>query len=400
MAKIFPDKFLWGTAISAHQTEGNNTNSDWWHWEQTKEAEGRHWPLEPSGIACDSYNRYEEDFDLAKNLNNNAIRISAEWARLEPIPGSFDEAQFDHYRKVIKAAKDRGLKVFLTLHHFTSPQWFYEKGGWPMISSPFYFARYAKKCAEEFGAEVDHFMTINEPQVYLGMGYVLGAWFPGKKNIFLAGMININFLRAHRRAYTAIKSVNSNIQVGIVQQIVWHQAFVSTNKIIYFADKCLAKLKFFAMTDAFLGFLRGKLDFIGLNYYFTEVTKNLSITDSNNDLQNLVWWSEPSGLKNILLFLRKYKLPIYITENGLSDDTDLKRIPFLESMLNVCHEAIASGTNLKGYFYWALIDNYEWSQGFWPRFGLVEIDRKNNLERKPRPSYYFYAKISKQNGLN
>jgi beta-glucosidase len=394
----FPNNFFWGTAISAHQTEGNNTNSDWWHWEQSKDKEGRHWPLEPSGIACDSYYRYEEDFDLAVGMNNNSLRFSVEWARIEPQEGVFDEKEIEHYKKVIKAAKDRGLKIFVTLHHFTSPQWFYEKGGWPMLKAPFYFERYAKKCAEVFGDSVDFYLTINEPQVYAGMGYVLGQWFPSKKSIFLAALINFNFISAHRKAYSAIKKVNKDLQVGIVQQIVWHQAFKSKNKIIYVADFLLAKIKFFLMTDGFLGLLKNRLDFIGLNYYFTEITKNLSISDPNNNVENLVWWSNPIGLKKILLFLRKYKLPIYITENGMATSDDKERITFLKNMLNVCSDAISEKVDLRGYFYWALIDNYEWSQGFWPRFGLVEIDRSDNLKRKPRNSYSFYAKICQNNG--
>src|SRR3972149_10788937 len=131
----FPEGFLWGTATAAHQIEGNNTDSDWWHWEQNKPVK-RMWPLEPSGIADDSYNRYEEDFDLCVKLNNNAVRISVEWARIEPEEGKFSQEEFEHYRKVLKAAKDRGLKTFVTLHHFTSPMWLAKKGGWTNFKTP------------------------------------------------------------------------------------------------------------------------------------------------------------------------------------------------------------------------------------------------------------------------
>ena len=149
MKMKFPENFIWGTATAAHQVEGNNKNSDWWHWEQNKTIK-RKYPLEPSEEACDSYNRYEIDFDLAKECGNNAIRISIEWARIEPSQGHFDLKEISHYRKVLKAAKDRGLKTFVTLHHFTNPKWFADKKSWLNLKTPSMFSKYTKKCAEEF----------------------------------------------------------------------------------------------------------------------------------------------------------------------------------------------------------------------------------------------------------
>ncbi len=202
----FPAHFLWGTATSAYQIEGNNSNTDWWYWENNKKR-GQKYPLESSGLACDSYNRYEEDFDLCKELNNNAVRISVEWARIEPSEGKFDYREIAHYKKVLSAAKDRGLKTFVTLHHFTNPLWFYKKGGWTNIRSPHYFARYAKECAKEFGPLVDVYLTINEPQVYALMSYTVGKWPPNKSNLFLSLIVQLNLMSAHNEAYKKIKSV-------------------------------------------------------------------------------------------------------------------------------------------------------------------------------------------------
>ena len=407
----FPKDFLWGTATSAHQIEGDNTNSDWWAWEQSKYYPGdrvsineqkpvfkedREYPLEPSGKACDSYNRYKEDFDLAVGLNNNAIRISVEWARLEPKQNEFSEKEFAHYRRVLSAAKKRGLKTFVTLHHFTNPIWFAEKGGWTNLRVSKMFAKYSKKCAEELGDLVDTFITINEPQVYTLQGYTNGMWPPNKINPILSFWVQVNMAKAHKAAYSAIKSVNKNYQVGIVKNIVWYQTY---SRRYHFLDKLAVKFLYFLGNGFFLNMLGKKIDFIGLNYYFSSRVRHLRIDNPNDWVSDLGWWIYPSGLERILLYLgKKYPgLPIYITENGLADSDDKNRIKFLKEMLTSISSAIKKGVGVKGYFHWSLLDNYEWHHGFWPRFGLVKVDREGGLKRKPRKSYYEYAKICGSN---
>ncbi len=408
----FPNGFLWGTATSAHQIEGNNKNCDWWKWEQSKKYpdgvnvhssddsifEEREWPLEPSNDACDSFNRYEEDFDLCVKMNNNAVRFSIEWARIEPEEGKFDEEALNHYKKMILAAKSRNLQTFVTLHHFTSPVWFMNKGGFANWNAPYYFSRYAKKCAEVFGADIDAYLTINEPQVYIFMSYINGIWPPAKRNPFSASWINVNFTRIHRAAYDAIKSVSSDYKVGIVRHIVWREAF-SRNHILYPVDWFVAKVMYFLNLDFFMMLVGKKNDLIGLNYYFTEIVKNFLPNNPDDRISDLGWWICPWGLEKVLLSLKKYNVPIYITENGIADAKDQLRKEFLFEMIHACHVAIEQGVDLKGYFYWSLLDNYEWHHGFWPRFGLIEIDRENNLERKPRASADFYGKIAQENGL-
>ena len=401
----FPKDFWWGTATAAHQIEGNNTNSDWWAWENRDRSKDKHtyiydkskYPLEPSDIACDSYNRYEEDFDLCIKMNNNAVRIGIEWARIEPTQGNFDQKEIEHYKKVLQAAKNRGLKTFVTLFHFTSPKWLSEKGGWTNTQTPEIFADYAQKCAEEFKDLIDVYLTINEPQVYASVSYLVGRWPPQKSNPFLAFLVHTNLIRAHNKAYKKIKNADTNYVVGIVKNILWHQpAPENLNPL----DILICKILYFFNTDFFLKFVQKNTDLLGINYYFTDQIKNFVPKNPNDKVSDLGWWLYPEGLKNILLNMKRYKLPIYITEHGLADSQDKYRGWYLAESLKLCSEAISEGVDLKGYFHWSLIDNYEWAEGFWPRFGLVEIDRKNNLKRIPRKSFYTYAQICKNGSID
>lgn len=389
----FPDGFVWGTATSAYQTEGSNKNSDWWQWEQSKTPE-RRWPEEPSGIACDSYNRYEEDFDLCTQLNNNAVRISIEWARIEPNEGQFDENEIEHYKKVLKAAQDRGLQTFVTLNHFTLPQWLANKKGWVNLKSPYYFSAYAQKCAEEFGELADKFITINEPQVLMNQAYSEATWPPAKSNIILMFLVHTNLLDSHRKAYKKMRR-NTDTPIGIVKNIGWFE----TIKESTIFDKLLAKISMWLTSDFVFFQLKGTLDFIGVNYYFTHRYIKGKIRNPDDYVSDLKWWINPLGLKFVLLHLKKYKLPIYVTENGLADANDIYRKKFIQDHLTACAQAIEEGTHLKGYLHWSLLDNYEWHHGFWPRFGLVEIDRENNLQRKPRESFHYYSQICKNNSV-
>lgn len=393
----FPEGFLWGTATSAHQVEGNNTNSDWWMWEHEKIPRAKtsnadfEYPLDQSLQACDSYNRYKEDFDLCVMMNNNAVRFSVEWARLEPKEGQYDEKEFDHYKRVISAARERNLKVFLTLHHFTNPIWFAKKGAWEKGFAVKKFADFAQKCAEEFGETVDAYITINEPQVLALQAYTKGEWYPCKANFLTALKVQLNLMKAHNSASKAIKKVNKKYQVGIVKNIVWYD---TTSHIF---DKIASKFLEFMGSDFFLIPVKKHCDFIGLNFYFTTYIRNFKTNNPDDRNSDLRWWICPSGLEKVLLRLKKYKLPIYITENGVADARDNLRSDFIRDMLVSCGNAINKGVDLRGYFHWSLIDNFEWHHGYWPRFGLVEIDRENGLARKPRPSAFYYGEICKHN---
>ena len=391
----FPKNFLWGTATSGHQIEGNNTNSDWWYFENHKKK-GQEYPLERSGIACDSYNRYEEDFDLCVMLNNNAARISIEWARIEPKKGEFDIEAINHYKNVLEALKKRNLKTFVTLHHFSNPLWFTNLGGWTNFKSEKYFSRYAQYVAENLGPLIDFFATVNEPQVLALMSYTRGQWPPYKINLISSLLCQINFIRSHIAAYKAIKSVHKHYVVGIVSNVVnyeteSHILDVLLTNILNFLNR-----DFFHMPIIWAG----AMDFFGLNFYFSERLKHFRAKNPNDIVSDLGWWIDPAGIEKVLEHLKRYNVPIYITENGLADAKDEKRVFFIKEMLRSIHKSIKAGIDVRGYFHWSLIDNYEWHHGFWPRFGLVEIDRENNLKRIPRKSFYYYANICKYNEIN
>ncbi len=326
----FPENFFWGAAISAYQTEGGITND----WTASYDV----------GKAVDHYNRYDEDFDLAKKLGLNAFRFSIEWARIEPEEGRFSDLAIEHYKKYISALKQRGPEPWLTLWHFTFPIWVAKMGGWANPDILPYFERFVKLVAENFGESVHFWITINEPTVYANNSYLVGRWPPQKIASLAYFKVLKNLARAHGLAYKIIKSINPDAQVGIAEN--------NTSK------------RFFSRVAS-------TQDFIGVNYY-----------------------GRPQKLIPLLQWLNDvYKKPIYITENGIDDSLDQKRQKLLAEMTENMAKAVQTGIDLRGYFHWSLIDNFEWHRGFKPRYGLVEIDYDNNLARKPRQSYFDYQKI-------
>ncbi|MFA5872166.1 MAG: glycoside hydrolase family 1 protein [Parcubacteria group bacterium] len=408
----FPKNFLWGAAISAHQVEGGNKN-DWTVWEKknaerlAKEAE-RKWEkwqqkkfpemFDPgnyiSGRAADHYNRYEEDFDIAKSLNFNAFRISIEWSRIEPEEGKFNEKEIEHYRKVIKAIRARGMEPFVTLWHWTNPVWFDKKGGWVSKSSAFYFIRYVQKIVESLGNDVNFWLVINEPNVHTGFGYLLGSQPPGKKNIVAFLKAYFNLLNSYKKSYTVIHRINPESKVSFSHSAVFFQ--VDIWKPI---NRLLASLLSF-FSNYFVKKTTKFLDFIGYNYYIRIIITFKGRNIPDREKTDLGWEIFPKGIYHVLKKLHKYNLPIYITENGIADATDKHREKFIKEHLFWVHNAIRDGVDVKGYLHWSFLDNFEApeARGFWPRFGLVEIDYKT-MRRKVRPSAREYAKICKGNSL-
>lgn len=390
----FPKNFYWGTATSSHQVEGNNTNNDWWRAEQ--EGKIKH----KSGRACDSYNRYEEDFDLAKGLGNNAHRLSIEWSRVEPEEGKFDEKEIEHYKKVIKALKDRGLEPFVTLHHFTNPVWFADKGSWENPRSPFYFARYAEYVVKNL-PEVKYWITINEPFILSTMGYMDGFWPPFKNGVLNALKINTELHRAHKGAYRKIKAVAPKAQIGLAKNVKYFKACNGK-----FFSRVFVALFNLILNYGFLDSLKHEQDFAGLNYYYPV---NISAGFSHPrkwmrefpgaQKSDFGWDIYPEGLYQVVKDASKLDKPIYIFENGIADADDRQRPRFIREHLEQLAKAASEGADVRGYFHWSLLDNFEWAEGFTKKFGLVEVDFKT-LERKPRPSYYVYKEICKNNSLN
>lgn len=390
----FPEGFLWGTATSAHQVEGGNENSDWWEWEKRKDKDKQ------SGKAADQYNRYEEDFKLAKSLNLNAQRISIEWAKIEPKNSQFDQSAIDHYKLVLKSLKDKNFEVMLTLWHFTLPKWIADIGGWENPQTADYFVRFLERIVPEFEKYIDFWISLNEPGVYVYSAYLQGIWPPQKKSNWSALQVHWNLAQAHKKAYAFLKKA-SHKPVGIAQNL---QSFHSSHKhslveqlSVYFSD-IISNHSFYIMT-------KDCHDFLGVNYYFHHrfnrakqfLPKVEDAESEHRDVSDLGWEVFPEGIFDVLMDISNHK-PIYITECGIASTNDDRRTRFLIQYLSEVYRAIEAGVRIKGFFYWSLIDNFEWHEGFNPRFGLIEIDYTNQ-KRKTRPSAFVYSEIAKYNKI-
>lgn len=393
----FPEGFLWGAATSAHQVEGGNINNDWWQWEQTRPEQFR------SGEAVDQYNKYEEDFNWANSLGHNSHRLSIEWSRIEPEEGKFNQAEIDHYKKILKALKDRKLTVMLTLWHFTLPLWVAQKGGWENGKTAKYFARFVEKIVPEIKDYVDLWVTLNEPGVLAWQGYLVGMWPPQKKSKLSFLKVTWNLSRAHKKAYQIIHKALPQPQVGIAHNVISYDTFHHHSIL-----EGIFEWGYDFFGNHLIYHLTGKThDFLGVNYYFNQyisfngqahLPRLIDISITKKDVSDLGWEVYPEGIFDVLMDLSDYHLPIYITENGLASTNDDRRVRFLLSYLKEIYHAIQTGANVKGYFHWSLIDNFEWADGFTPRFGLIEIDYKT-LKRTPRPSAYIYEQIIRQNAI-
>lgn len=380
--KKFPDGFLWGVATASYQVEGGIENCDW-----AKAA--RDGKVPECGRACDHYNRYEEDFDIAKSLGHNAHRFSIEWARIEPEEGKFNEEAIEHYRAVIKALKERGLEPSVTLWHFTLPQWFSDTGGWERADAPEIFARYCEYVAGKLSDYANQFATINEPMVVAGIGYLRGEWPPFCKKAPLRYYRTLRaMVRGHNKAYRRIKKKYPELSVGIVKHTV---AYAANRNLL---NKVRAWLANISWTHLFMRRVSEQCDWIGLNYYNRKIfgdTRELDKTDMG-------WNIDPEGIHDALCILRCYKKPIYVAEAGCADAHDRFRADYIRDTVRAIHAAIQDGVDVRGYCYWSLLDNYEWAEGFEKRFGLVEINY-GTLERRVRPSAQVYKEICKTNTL-
>lgn len=421
----FPENFKWGSATSAHQIEGDN-NNDWTEWEMSSsrieqlKKEGKNPKDFISGKADDSFNRYEEDFDIAKKLNQNIHRFSIEWSRIEPEEGRFDSNAMQHYQKVVKALRDRGIEPMITLWHFTNPVWFAKKGSFLNLNSPKYFTRYVKYVVEHL-PDVKLWITFNEATtVYSGFSYLKGLWPPQYKSFFKWRRVNKNIIRSHIQAYKEIKKTynhspvdtnNSNIanlvsgpaddwgtshnvEVGLAESNTYSPG---GNK---FYERIIGKIYNYYRNLYFLIRAFPHYDFIGLNYYHVDrrVPGNKILPNQNWIMEDMGWEIYPKGIYYVLKMIQKFKKPIYITENGTADAKDLIREKFIKEHLRWVWQAIQDGVDIRGYLYWSLLDNFEWAHGYSPRFGLVEVNF-STFERQIRPSAYKYSEICSRNIL-
>lgn len=420
----FPPNFLWGAATAPQQVEGQNLNSDWSAWEQQP---GKIKHGDSSRIACDWWGgRWREDFDRAKSLGMNAQRIGIEWARVEPRQGEWDASAVARYREMLIGLRERGMEPFVTLHHFTSPQWFARQGGFENPESAQWLARWADRAAREFGDLVHFWLTLNEPNAYARQCYLAGVWLAQKKDPLAMRSVMENQLRAHAAMYHAIKRVQADTQVGLAVHWRIFEPLNPNSPLDRFSakmrDLIFHQVMLTAIQEGRLVFpigrnhsipeARGTQDFISVNYYFqsyvafdpTNTAEGFSRSVYDADFERLAkFFSEtgdirPACLHDLLMRLSQYHLPIYITENGMFATDQEDQVPYLVAHLTALHQAMEKGADVRGYLWWTLLDNFEWAEGYTPRFGLFCCNVETQT-RTARPVAETFAQIIRANGI-
>ena len=399
----FPPGFQWGVATSSHQVEGN-CNNNWSRWEASFKADGtpRIHNGDRSIVACDHWNRYKEDIELIKALGVSVYRFSVEWSKIEPEAGHFDESAIQHYRDVCLALKAAGITPVVTLHHFTNPLWFEDMGAFENEANIRYFVRFSQRVFDSLKDHVAIWCTINEPAVYTTQGYFNGVWPPGKQDPQLAGEVMKNLLVAHTRVYEALKSRvdGKNYQVGIVKNVFPFDPYNRWNPMDWFVCSILdgvfnqGALDYF-QTGKFSFSLPGmdkvkyinksgigSLDFIGLNNYSHQRVKSQLNPKEffrfefypDEEMTDMFYPIYPEAIYRSIKRVKDIDVPIIITENGIADKKDDRRRRYIERYLYAVSKAIKEGADVRGYYYWSLMDNFEWSEGYEMKFGLYEVD--------------------------
>ena len=398
-----PKGFLWGAAISAHQSEGNDVNSDSWLLENLPETVYK----EPSGDACDSYHRYEQDFAIARSVGLNCYRFGVEWARIEPEPGRFSQAALDHYVQVLASCRAHGLLPIVTYNHFTVPRWFAMRGGWEVADSADLFARFCERVTRSLGDQIGMASPFNEANIHLLVKVLRTIATPeyrAKRVDMIAAAaratnspkfssilftdpdrIEAHLLDAHAKAYQAIKAGPGDFPVGVT---------LTTQAIEAAGDGSIAaemeKTLYGGWWDAV-----NASDFIGVQAYtrFRFDSKTIVAAPSGAEMTAAGYEYYPQALGDMIrLAARKTRKPIYVTESGIATDDDTRRIAWLDACVAEIERCLGEGIDVKSYIYWSLLDNFEWTQGYGQHFGLVSVDR-NTFVRTLKPSSQHLARL-------
>ncbi len=422
----FPSNFAWGTATAAHQVEGNNTNNNWYEWERSVDDGGisRIHNNDRSGLAADHWNRYPEDIILMKDLGVSHYRFSVEWSRIEPEKGRYDLEALAHYRRMCEALVEADITPVVTLHHFTHPTWFEEMGAFEKEENTDHFVGFSELVFNELRDLVPMWCTFNEPSVFVAQGYFNGIFPPGKKDPILAGTVLENMLNAHVRTYHQLKSIpgSDGNKIGLVKNIFqfdpyrrWHVldwAFskilndVYTNAPLEFLKTGESSFYMPGMVDNKMSneLAVGTLDFIGLNYYsrmhvkgqLNAVEPFVFDTREQDIMTDMGYPLYAEGFHRALKTISRMDVPIYVTENGLADDSDSVRPLFIKRYLYALNQALRERIDVRGYFYWSLMDNFEWAEGYSMKFGLYEVDLETQDRRLREGSRPFVEMVNKR----
>ena len=403
-----PPDFLWGTAISAYQSEGNNINADAWLQENIKPTLF----VARSGDACDSYHRYEEDFAIAAALGFNCYRFGIEWARIEPNEGFWSNAELDHYARVLEACRRHGLKPVVTFNHFTVPLWFAARGGFEVDDSPQIFARFCGQAAQHLGGLMHLATTFNEANIQLLVQIMPGyaKFLPAAKAMIRAcakatdspkfstmayadPAISTPLMQeAHRQAYTAIKAARPSLPVGLT---------LTTQAIQAVGPNSLAALYQEKLYGDWITVARTHADFIGVQPYtrFLVDASGITAPPPGSELTDAGYEYYPQAVGAVIRWAHQaIGKPIYVTENGIATNDDRRRIAFIDSALASLRQCLGEGIAVHSYLYWSLLDNFEWTSGYSKHFGLVAVDLKS-FQRTIKPSARHLGDIARANRI-
>jgi beta-glucosidase len=420
----FPKGFLWGVSTAAHQVEGGNDNNQWSDWE----GRGQIRRGERSGRACDWWTNAERDFDLALDMGLNALRLSVEWSRIEPRPGQWDLGALRRYQQMLEGLRQRGIQPMVCLHHFTHPRWFEQQKGFLSADAGELFERFTRRVVEGLGDLSQYWVTFNEPNVFAALGYVLGEFPPGAKGEITTAMRVVNAMaHCHSRAYRAIHELQPDAQVG------WAHNYVIFEPASAFPpDRWIASLLSKLFNESFLGIIerghapfpfnfmagnaheaRGTCDFVGLNVYsrfhvafslrhasqlFGNVFVPTDVPQGDSGAEKPYGEVYPAAIKLAVERAARLGKPIYILENGVPDAEDRIRPWLIVNAVRELEKLMADGNDIRGYFHWTLTDNFEWSEGWGLRFGLVALD-SSTQQRTMRESGRLYGAIARANGM-
>jgi len=439
--KTFPENFIWGVATAAYQIEGawNEDGKGPSIWDVFCHRGGKIADGDTGDIACDHYHRYKDDVKLMQRLNCKAYRFSISWPRVLPEGrGRVNDKGLDFYKRLIDELHEHGIIPFVTLYHWDLPLALEEEGGWTKRFISDAFAEYTEVIVSSLKDRVQYWMTLNEPLIIYGAGYFAGVHAPGYKSLLKAVKVIHNLLLSHAKAYRAIKAISPNAQVGIVnalspvvpeterdkkaallaesftQRIFMDPIFKGAYPPLI--EKKLRLLNRDIRGDDFAA-MKNTCDFLGVNNYTRMVVKKSLLPVPGFDivqaktypLTAMGWEIFPEGIRLLCTWIKsEYGNPlVYITENGAAfDDTinekgeiaDTQRVEFLKSYLSNVHAAIQDGCNIKGYFVWSLMDNFEWAEGYTKRFGLVHVDYPTQ-KRTIKQSGAWYASVCARNGF-
>jgi beta-glucosidase len=439
----FPDGFLWGAATSAYQIEGSpfadGAGASIWH--RFAHTPGRTAHGDTGDVACDHYRRYRDDVELMKSLGLNAYRFSVSWSRVLPCgTGAVNQAGLDFYSRLVDALLEAGIRPSVTLYHWDLPAALDDRGGWLNPDIPKWFADYASTMFRALDDRVPMWATLNEPWVVTDGGYLHGVLAPGHRNLFETPIASHNLLRAHGTAVQAYRALGRH-QIGMVVNLEpKYPASQSPDDLAataradaymnrQYLDPVLlgshpAEMKEIfgeawpADADADLPLMSQPVDFLGINYYLRGVTRHdpdapplraRNVRQPQHAVTETGWEIYAPALTRVLLWVKERypAIPLYITENGTAvydpphtldgEVVDPLRVWYYREHLKAAHTAIKHGVDLRGYFAWSLLDNYEWSLGYAKRFGIVHVDFETQ-ERTPKSSARFYSAVIKSNG--